>query len=458
MSRAAWWPHNKQVWSDMYSEQELLDTARQTLIDNDRGGYTIPTAGLYPFQWNWDAGVTALGWMTFDQQRAWDEFHALLRGQWQSGPQEGLIPHIVFHQAASSYFPGPDQWGCEADSVVRQVATTSITQPPLHASMIAAMLTMKADAAITKNNLLPIVQGLVRHHRWWYRCRDPLDTGLVFSSHPWESGMDNSPAWDEPLKAVPRTTRAYTRKDLGHVDSSMRPTQEFYDRVVYLMDFNREVGFDPDRIAKESPYRVNDIGIISILNCASHQLALLCERLGLQQDATFLRARCAMTARAIGQLWSERLGQYVSRDQITGRLLEAPTHAGFLTWHGRLVEPERDALQRATLQDWMQETPYLLPSTRRSHPGFEPARYWRGPIWQHLSALISEGLESAGHRDLNSRLQDSMQSLFSHSGFHEYYHPLTGAGLGGTRFSWTAATYLYGRYGKDLVAHELAEA
>ena len=430
-------------------KESLLSTARQTLIDNDRGGYTVPTAGLYPFQWNWDAGVTALGWMTFDQQRAWNEFHSLLLGQWKSGPQEGLIPHIVFHRPSDSYFPGPDQWGCEADGQVRQVPTTSICQPPLHATMVRAMLDMNADPAITEKNLRPIVAGLVKHHRWWYRCRDPLDTGLVFSSHPWESGMDNSPAWDEPLKAVPRTSRSYTRKDIGHVDSSMRPTQEFYDRVVYLMDFNREVGFDPKRIANESPYRVNDIGIISILNRASHSLAGLCDQLGMQEDATFLRARCAMTARAIGQLWSEKLGQYVSRNAITGELLQAPTHAGFLTWYGRLTEPARDAQQQATLSAWLAETPYALPSTRSTYPGFEPARYWRGPIWQHLTSLIAEGLDRCGHKALGRKLQDSIDALFVKSGFYEYYHPLTGAGLGGGSFSWTAATYLFWNHRRE---------
>ena len=424
-------------------KESLLSTARQTLINNDRGGYTVPTAGLYPFQWNWDAGVTALGWMTFDEQRAWNEFHSLLLGQWKSGPQEGLIPHIVFHRPSDSYFPGPDQWGCEADGQVRQVPTTSICQPPLHATMVRAMLDMGANPAITEKNLRPIVEGLVKHHRWWYRCRDPLDTGLVFSSHPWESGMDNSPAWDEPLKAVPRTSRSYTRKDIGHVDSSMRPTQEFYDRVVYLMDFNREVGFDPKRIANESPYRVNDIGIISILNRASHSLAGLCDQLGMQEDATFLRARCAMTARAIGQLWSEKLGQYVSRNAITGELLQAPTHAGFLTWYGRLTEPARDAQQQATLSAWLTETTYALPSTRSTYPGFEPARYWRGPIWQHLTSLIAEGLDRCGHKALGRKLQDGIDALFVKSGFYEYYHPLTGAGLGGGSFSWTAATYLF---------------
>ncbi len=421
----------------------LLAQAQQTLKTNDRGGYTVPTANLYPFQWNWDAGVTALGWMTFDPQRAWDEFHHLLKGQWISGPNDGLIPHIIFHQPSDSYFPGPDQWGCLADGTVRRVATTSISQPPLHATMVRAMLQMHSDAAITQRNLQPIVQGLVRHHRWWYRCRDPHNTGLVFSIHPWESGMDNSPAWDVPLAKVPPATRAYTRKDLGHIDNSMRPTQAFYDRAVYLLDFNREVDFDPQRIADSGPYRVNDVCIISILNRASHSLAGLCDQLGLHEDAAFLRARCALTQKAIGALWSDALGQYVSRDCITGQLLELPTHAGFLTWYGKLVLPEHDAIQHATLSAWLQETPYALPSTRSTCSQFEPARYWRGPIWQHLTTLIAEGLERCGHTALGTRLHQSTEVLFAKSGFCEYYHPLTGEGLGGSNFSWTAATYLF---------------
>ena len=44
--------------------------------------------------------------------------------------------------------------------------------------------------------------------------------------------MDNSPAWDAPLARVPATTRAYRRRDLDHVDASMRPPKAFYDRVV----------------------------------------------------------------------------------------------------------------------------------------------------------------------------------------------------------------------------------
>jgi hypothetical protein len=48
----------------------------------------------------------------------------------------------------------------------------------------------------------------------------------VATLHPWESGMDNSPMWDEALMTVPvDAIPPYVRKDLGHVDSAMRPKQ-----------------------------------------------------------------------------------------------------------------------------------------------------------------------------------------------------------------------------------------
>lgn len=31
------------------------DRAKRILAANDRGGYTVPTDRLYPFQWNWDS-------------------------------------------------------------------------------------------------------------------------------------------------------------------------------------------------------------------------------------------------------------------------------------------------------------------------------------------------------------------------------------------------------------------
>jgi alpha,alpha-trehalase len=54
--------------------------------------------------------------------------------------------------------------------------------------------------------------------------------------------------------------------------------------------------------------------------------------------------------------------------------------------------------------------------------------------------LIATGLKDQGHNTEALAIRDRSARLFSASGFHEYYDPLTGQGLGGKKFSWTAAT------------------
>lgn len=83
---------------------DLRGRAIEVLQRNDRGGYSVPTDGLYPFQWNWDAGFAVMGYACFDEARAWQEFRKLFEGQWA----DGMVPHIVFHRDDPRYFPGPE--------------------------------------------------------------------------------------------------------------------------------------------------------------------------------------------------------------------------------------------------------------------------------------------------------------------------------------------------------------
>ncbi len=416
----------------------LAERARQVLRANDRGGYTIPTAGLYPFQWNWDASVCALGWMTFDEPRAWQEIETLFSGLWTEqdygGGSAGLLGHITFHQDADSYFPGPDEWGTQA----LRIRTSSISQPPLHATMVRWMLERAHDKVAAEAAVRRLLPRLAAHHRWWYRTRDPEASGLVRVLHPWETGMDNSPAWDAPLAAVPATTRAYRRRDLDHVDASMRPPKAFYDRVVYLMDANREAGFDPVRMAREGRFQVNDVGIVCILQRASRDLITLALRLGDAALAQEMAGQVARTQAAVRALWSPRWQQLVSRDLLTGALLDEPTSAGLLAAYAGF-----DVDVAPAVRDALAQTRHGVASTRPASAAFDAPRYWRGPVWQHMNLLIARGLAERGHADLHDRIRASSAQLFEQSGFHEYFHPETGSGLGGKDFSWTAATYLH---------------
>jgi hypothetical protein len=158
----------------------------------------------------------------------------------------------------------------------------------------------------------------------------------------------------------------------------------------------------------------------------------------MDAPAREMQAHVDRTHGAVQALWSERWGQYVSRDTLTGQRMEVPTSAGLLAAYAGF---QNDCA--ATVARWLGETRYSMASTRSTFDGFEPKRYWRGPIWQHINMLIAVGLADRGHTALAERIRHDSSDLLRQHGFHEYYDPTNGSGLGGAEFSWTAATYLH---------------
>lgn len=408
----------------------LVEKARATLRANDRGGYTVPTARLYPFQWNWDSAFVAMGWATFDHGRAWQEMELLLRGQWD----DGLIPQIVFHAPSDDYFPGPDVWGIHRDP-----PTSGITQPPVLATAARHVFEATEDGA----RMAAMYPRLVLNHQWWEAARDPGHTGLVATLHPWETGMDNSPAWDVALGRVPvETVTRIVRRDTGHIDPSMRPRGEEYQRFIHLVDTFRAAGWDKARMLAASPFRVADVGTNAILLRAERDLLGLAGQFGTDAEAYEIEARIARKVAALEGLWSVVLGQYVSRDLTDGTLIEVPTSAGFLPLFAGVVSPERAEALAAKVAQWGRTVPHLVPSTDPSDPRFEPLRYWRGPIWAVVNWMIAEGFVAAGHTATGVRIHGATRTLIEKAGFSEYFDPTDGRGVGGADFSWTAAIYL----------------
>ncbi len=408
---------------------EPSERARAILRENDRGGYTVPTARLYPFQWNWDSAFVAMGWATFDAPRAWQEIERLLRGQWD----DGLIPQIVFHAPSDDYFPGPDVWGVQHDP-----ATSGIPQPPVLATAARRVLDASGDEA----RMAAIYPHLLRNHRWWEHARDPGRRGLVATLHPWETGMDNSPAWDTPLARVPTATRtAIRRRDTSHVDAAMRPRAEDYQRFIHLVDLFRDCAWEPGRMLAASPFRVADVGTNAILLRAERDLHALAVRFGTLAEQAEIAARIDRLGAALERLWSADRGVYVSEDLIPHAPIEIGTAAGFLPLYAGHA-PARAAAMRVTLARWSSHVSRLVPSIDPADPCFEQKRYWRGPIWAVVNWMIAEGFGRAGDMDLANRIRGDTRTLISSAGFCEYFDPTDGAGLGGANFSWTAAIWL----------------
>ena len=409
----------------------MVQEAHRILQLNDKGHYTVPTHGLYPFQWNWDSCLTALGQQQLSDDRAWREVETLVMHQWP----DGMVPHIVFHEPNDGYFPGPEVWGTG-----RPVPTSGITQPPVLGLVLEQLWQRSPQTADTRNRCHLLMQAADRWHQWFYRCRDPQGTGLVALLHPWESGRDNSLDWVDALAAVPADrVGPYQRRDTQHVDASQRPTQFEYDRYVALVQGFRALGWDNSRLHDASPFQVVDPGFNAILIHSDQALARLAQAMGDKALAERAQARAQRGIAAMDSLWSDAHGQYLCHNRRTGALVDSASVGGLLPV---LVLPA-DHAHLPALWSRLRESLALAPFGVASHwpqdPRFDGKRYWRGPSWLIVNYLLIKGLRASGERELAQAIVAASLRCIEHAGCSEYYHPITGEALGGGTFTWTAA-------------------
>jgi hypothetical protein len=408
----------------------LFNLALEVLQENDQGGYTVPTKGLYPFQWNWDSCLTALGQSHYDEARAWTEIETLFQHQWP----DGMVPHIIFHVYSDGYFPGPDVW-----AVNRPTATSGITQPPVAAFAVKRLYDRATDKARAAERARALLPKLDAWHRWFYEMRDPAGEGLVAILHPWESGRDNSIDWDEAFERVPTSgIDPYTRRDTQHADPAHRPTKAQYDRYLWLVQLFRSLGWDNTKLHEASPFKVIDPGFNAILIRACADLADLADDLGETAIAAANRARAAKGLAALETLWSEPHGQYLCRDRVTGALIDSASIGGLLPVFAAIPKARAKAVARS-IERQAELARFLVPSHDPADPRFEAKRYWRGPAWLVMNYMIADGLRREGETAVADHIVRSSLELITQSGFAEYYDPLTGEPCGGGRFTWTAA-------------------
>ena len=406
--------------------------AQEILRRNDRGGYTVPTHGLYPYQWNWDSAFVALGFAEFDRDRAWREIETLISAQWE----DGMIPHIVFHQEDPGYFPGPSVW-----ATGKTPPSSGITQPPVLASIVRSLWEAEgADPACPR--MRQLYAACLRSHRWFHEFRDPLGNGLVMVTHNWETGRDNSSEWDDALARVDTSgVGTYQRRDTGHVDAAMRPTQQEYDRYVAILQFGRNTGWNHREIADKGPFRVLDVGMSMELLRANRDLLVMAQALGDQPTIAELEARIALSSQGMDWLWNEEAGAYCSRDVTTGDSSGLVTNASFLAFYADVGSPAQRARLLEALGRIRTSARYLLPSLEAGSRDYDHKRYWRGPIWLVVSYMVAQGLAEQGHADWAEQIRTDSAALIETSGFYESFSPETGQGSGGPDFSWTAAMW-----------------
>ena len=412
--------------------QNKVEEAKKILLGNRKNGYTLPTNNkLYPAQWNWDSAFIALGYSHFNLDFSITEIETLLDGQWD----DGMVPHILFHEKDTSYFPNHTTWKCG-----KNIPSSGITQPPVLAIILKKIIENNQLNDDQNSRILKILIKIKKYHEWFIKFRDPNKTGLVSILHPWESGYDNSPIWDEPMSNIlVDKDLNYQRRDLEVSNSDERPLKKDYDRYVTIRDQFRDVNYDPNKLYELSIFNVVDVGFNSLFLKANKDLVKLLKKFKLNYDE--LDFFISKSESEIIKLYNYDSDEFVSKDLNTNKDILIPSITNYFTLIADLKNDKLNKKIINNLKNHNLNKKYIFSTIKSDHQTFEEKRYWRGPVWINCNWLIYEGIKNKD-KEYSIKIKNETISLIENKGFHEYYSCNDGSVMGANNFSWSAALYL----------------
>jgi len=352
-------------------------------------GYTAPNTDVYPWLWLWDSCFHSLVWAELGApERAVGELAAAL----STIDSAGFVAHMGYQLDPQRPV---ELWG--------RPGASSITQPPMFGHAIAELLRRGIEVPI---GLIEAAKRALVHLLRDRRRR----SGLIEIVHPWETGCDDSPRWDDLCPGEgfdPERWRAHKMELLDHVERGDAGEPLHNPRfAVASVGFNALVAFN----ARELESVTGD-----------RSLAAEVDVLVTAIDARFDRDH---------RTWID-VGP---NEAGSGR---SRTADGLLPL---LVTADGDVRHRV-VEELLDEDAYASAFGPRGvhvgEPTYSPSTYWRGPVWPQLAYLLWVALDRAGETDAAEVVRTTTVSGAIESALAEYWNGDTGQGLGAIPQSWT---------------------
>jgi len=373
----------EQRWHDWFaSVPQVLDIYRETYYYAwwiMRNGlistrfYTTreamtPSKMYYVGVWQWDAYFHALAYRYVDKRLAQDQIRVVLDHQLS----DGMFPDAIHDEGVVTFLKTP--------------VDAAVTKPPLAAW--AAWKLYKYDRDV--EFLREIYEPLVRWNAWWFEKNDVDGDGLCEYQHPFSSGLDDNPLWDDGMPV--------TAPDLN----------------TYLV------------LQQES-------------------LACIARTLGKRQEAEEWDQRAGQLAqKMISKMWNKQTGFFDALKN--GKIIDTQTPFGlFPLITGRMPEHILERLVKQLTNRRKFWSRYPVCTVAMDDPKFNPERMWRGPTWVNINYLLIDGLRRNGYNEIAKELRTRTLSMVARlDDIYEYYHPKTGENPPNAApiFGWSAALFI----------------
>lgn len=328
----------------------------------------MPSKNTYIGLWLWDCAMHTLAFRHVNPELARNQLRVTLAHQLP----DGMLPDAIFDDGVVA----------EIDHPLR----AEVTKPPILAWAALKLHEVAPDVEFLKEIYVP----LVRWNAWWFSMNDDDVDGLAQYNHPYSSGLDDSPLWDQGMPV-------------------------------------------------ESP----DLNTYLCIQMGS--LAMMAEILEMPGEAQMWRRRAAgIVKRMIQDFWDEESG--IFRAIYDNRPIATVTPFNlYPIWTGQLPDAIRSALLghlKNPNEFWGE---FALPTVARNDPAYDPQTMWRGPVWANINYFFIEALRQIGEFDLARELrQKTLQLIMAQPGMYEYYHAETGQPppKAANTFGWTAAVFI----------------
>ncbi|MBW7884244.1 MAG: hypothetical protein H3C34_16695 [Caldilineaceae bacterium] len=327
-----------------------------------------PSKIHYVGVWHWDAFFHALAYRHVEPRLAQDQIRIVLDHQ----REDGMIPDAVHDEGVVTRLTFP----VEAD----------VTKPPLLAWCAWKLYEMDGD----REFLDEIYEPVVHWNRWWFEQNDADHDGLCEYQHPFSSGLDDSPLWDDGM-----------------------------------------------------PVTAPDLNTYLVLQ--EEALARIAETIGLKEEAKGWSDKAAQLAQQmIDRLWDPEAGIFWAYHKDKRVNVRTPFNL-FPLISGRLPEPIAKRLLAHLIDPKQFWTHHPVPTVACDDPKYDPVQMWRGPTWVNINYLLMEGLERIGQYEIASELRRrTLDMMVCGDDFYEYYHPQTGdiPPKAAPIFGWSSALYI----------------